>query len=208
MVIKSFLILSIYFIIIVNSPNFSFLTPSILYMYFFFPPVFSVPNLVAHLKAFPDSNWPDFGGIGKIWKSIFQIILSFEKQMVISKVMASGSELMCPAQFSRYLNYFNSNFDQWAIIWKAIRYSSQWYWFHLVLMVRSKLGYRLPLGVNFRSNFVKVDKKLQWSWIWCKNMETLGWLEIFWSFWPEMALWVLRYPKGLNHDDLNVPTVP
>ena len=77
----------------------------------FFTPTFSVQILKTHLKAFLDFDCPNFGGTGNIRMSSFQIILVFENWMVGLKVMASRRELICLAQFSRYYNRFNSDFD-------------------------------------------------------------------------------------------------
>ena len=114
----------------------------------------------AYLKVFPNSNWADLVVNGKVWIYSFHNTWQLGNPMVGSKYIASGSELMHSAQFSRYLNHFSSDFDPQVVIGNGIRYSLQWYLFQPILMVGSKLSFRALLGVSLRSNFVKIDKNL------------------------------------------------
>ena len=84
---------------------------------------FLVLTSTADLDAFSDFDWPDLGGTGKILMSSFQNTWPLENQTVGLKVMASRSELMRQARFSRFLNCFNSNFDPWAVFGNGIQYS-------------------------------------------------------------------------------------
>ena len=65
----------------------------------------------AYLKVFSDLDWAYFSAPGKIWMSSFQKTKVIEIPMVGSKVMALGSELTHFAQYSRYLNCFNFDFE-------------------------------------------------------------------------------------------------
>ena len=84
---------------------------------------FLVLTSTADLDAFSDFDWPDLGGTGKILMSSFQNTWPLENQTVGLKVMASRSELMRQAWFSRFLNRFNSNFDPWEVFGDGIQYS-------------------------------------------------------------------------------------
>ena len=123
--------------------------------------------------------------------------------MVGSKVMALGNELVHFAQFSRYLNRFDSDFNPWVVVGKGIQYSLQWHWSQLVLMVGSKLGFFMLSMANFGTNLIKIGQ----SWrkppnstsltkkhekccfeVVLTNFDlwsTLGWLGAFCSIWPK-----------------------
>ena len=72
---------------------------------------FSCLNLIAYLKVFSDFDCADLGVPRKVWIASYQNTKEIEIPTVGSKVMASRIELTHFAQFSGYLNLFNSNFD-------------------------------------------------------------------------------------------------
>jgi len=114
-----------------------------------------------------------------------------EYQTVGSKVLASGSELMRFALFSGYLHRFKSNSNLWIVVGKGIQWSLQWRWSQPVLTAGSKLRFLGSSKVNFGSNLVKVDEKLQMA-----RFDVKAWEMFFWSgsdeFWHSVNHGLIR----------------
>ena len=179
-------------------------------------------TLGTHLKVLPSSNWSYFGVIGEIRMSSFQIIWHFGDQMVGSKVMGSVGELTRFAWFSSYLNRFNFDFDPWAIVLKGIQYFLQWNWFYPNRTIGSKVNFRSPQKSTLGQIWAKLTKSSNnlgfdietwkmsfwWSFDQFFLSVNLGWPRAFWSLWLEITLWALWHLIGLNHNNLDVPTVP
>ena len=174
-----------------SAPQFPFADISILVLF----SSFSSLNFNYLFEGRFQLDLPNLSIFRKVWMSIFLITWHFEKQTNGSKVMASRNDLIRPRWCSRYFNRFNSNFDLWVVIGKLIQYSLQWHWFHLVSIVRLKLGFWSSLGVNFRLSLVKVNKKAPIAWIRCRIMKTVGLV----CFWPLVN-------PGLTRDTLVILT--
>ena len=63
------------------------------------------------MKVFPRLDWADLGVPRKGWMCSFQNTKEIGNPMVGSKFLALGNNLTHFAQFSRYFNHFNSDFD-------------------------------------------------------------------------------------------------
>ena len=85
------------------------------------PGFFPGSDLDEYLESFLKFDWADLDVPRKIWMSSFHNTKENEISMVRSKVMASGSELMCFARFFGHLNRFNSDFNPWIVVGKGIQ---------------------------------------------------------------------------------------
>ena len=136
--------------------------------------------------------------------------------------MGSGSELTRFAWFSWYLNRLNSDFDPWAIFLKGIQYFLQWNWFYPDRIIGSIVNFWSPQKSTLGQIWSKLTKSSNnfgfdietWKFSFWWNFDQFcfsvnsGWLRAFWSLWLEIALWALWHLIRLNHNNLDVSTVP